>query len=352
MSLATIGWAVVHALWAGTAIAGITALGLALIGDTRARLRHGLAMAALVAMAVAPAIIAATAIDPMTRAARIDVTEALEATVGFAQFVSVRRSLVPAAAIVWMAGVAFGLARLAVQWQRLRQWRHSPAGTPSSDLDAQLRALVTSMRVARSLAVHHSTRATVPMVFGWRRPTLLLPHGIDDVLTTGQLRGILVHELAHVRRRDYLANLCQAGLDALLWFHPAARWLSGRARTEREYCCDDEVMRSGVDVSTYARALAALADRRDDGRLMMAAASGPLLDRLQRLAGRPREVMTVRTAGLALAAAMAVAGVVFVLALAVPPAVPLDAKLRRRTPAPPGLVVPNGPTRPRTLQPR
>jgi beta-lactamase regulating signal transducer with metallopeptidase domain len=172
------------------------------------------------------------------------------------------------------------------------------------------------------------------MVFGWRHPVILLPSQIDQVLPPVQLRGILTHELAHVRRQDFAMNLAQIGLDIVLWFHPAARWVSRQVRAEREFCCDDIALASGAETSTYAHALAALDDARDEGRLAIAAASGTLLDRLERMAGRPRRLLSPATGACVALAALTISAAAFAAALMIPPDVALDAQLRQRSPGP------------------
>ena len=92
----------------------------------------------------------------------------------------------------------------------------------------------------------------------------------------------------------------QIAADALLFHHPAARWLSRRIRVEREYCCDDEAMAVARDPNMYARALAALEESRTESRLAVAAASGTLLDRIQRIAGVPRPTLTPLRGSIAL----------------------------------------------------
>src|SRR5690606_9929357 len=107
-------------------------------------------------------------------------------------------------------------------------------------------------------------------------------------LTAEQLRAILAHELAHVRRYDYLVNLLQSVVETLLFYHPAVWWVSRRIRIEREHCCDDLAVAACGDRLTYARALAEMEHLRG-GRTMLAAAAtgGSLLSRIQRLIGAP-----------------------------------------------------------------
>ena len=120
------------------------------------------------------------------------------------------------------------------------------------------------------------------------KPVVLLPASALAGLTPQQLEAILAHELAHIRRHDYLVNLLQTLVETLLFYHPAVWWLSRRIRIERENCCDDLAVSLCGDPCTYARALADLEALRGPARsLAMAANGGSLLQRVRRLLGAP-----------------------------------------------------------------
>jgi beta-lactamase regulating signal transducer with metallopeptidase domain len=95
------------------------------------------------------------------------------------------------------------------------------------------------LEIGRSVRLLESARLQVRLVVGWLRPLILLPVTALTGLPSDQLEAILAHELAHIRRYDYLANLVQSVVETLLFYHPAAWWISGRIRAEREHCCDD-----------------------------------------------------------------------------------------------------------------
>ncbi len=102
--------------------------------------------------------------------------------------------------------------------------------------------------------------------------------------TPDQVEALIVHELAHIRRNDYLVNLLQAAVETVLFYHPAVWWVSGRIRAEREHCCDDLAV-TICDRLVYARTLSDLAALTTPG-LAMAASSGSLVDRVRRILGR------------------------------------------------------------------
>jgi beta-lactamase regulating signal transducer with metallopeptidase domain len=338
----TLGWAIVHSLWQCTLISGLAAMTLSLFRERHARQRYRIACVSLGLMAILPAATAIARANVLDAQTRNQVVAVIEQTIGLPAVVSWRAVVVPAAAVVWIAGLSFCLLRVVTEVRRARGLRRDGLVIPAEDVRATVADLRARVRVPDAVDVFESARAGVPMVLGWRRPIILLPARSAGRLSAEQLRAVLAHELAHVRRRDYVTNLVQIAADALLFHHPAARWLSRRIRIEREYCCDDEAVAIGRDPTLYARALAALEESRAEGRLAVAAASGTLLDRIQRIAGAPRPTLTPLRGSIALVVSTIIAAVILGFAAAVPPSLPLDVKLRMRSPAPNG-VVPQGP---------
>src|SRR5205814_3969509 len=119
-----------------------------------------------------------------------------------------------------------------------------------------------------------------PCVLGWLKPIILVPISATTGLSPQQIEGILAHELAHVRRNDYLVNLAQTVVETVLFYHPAVWWISRTIRQEREHCCDDIAAQTAGDARGYARALVAMEELRQaqqcepmlvGGRLALAA---------------------------------------------------------------------------------
>jgi D-alanyl-D-alanine endopeptidase (penicillin-binding protein 7) len=129
------------------------------------------------------------------------------------------------------------------------------------------------------------------VVLGWLKPVVLIPAAALMALSPEGLEALLAHELAHIRRGDFLANVIQTLAEALLFYHPAVWWLSRRIRQERELCCDDAAAAICGDPILYASALARLEDLRIHPKLIPdlapAASGGNLMFRIQRLL-RPR----------------------------------------------------------------
>ena len=145
----------------------------------------------------------------------------------------------------------------------------------------------------RTVALLESCLTEVPVVMGVIRPVILMPVGLLAGLPVGQVDAILLHELAHIRRYDYLVNLMQAVVEGLLFYHPAVWWISRMMRTERENCCDDLVVSVTGGALEYATALTELENRRAElsaspspSHAALAATDGGLMRRVRRLLGK------------------------------------------------------------------
>ena len=188
----------------------------------------------------------------------------------------------------WLSGVALLTLRLLAGWlwvQRLSSRGTSPAPRGWQQMVVRLSK---RLHISRPIRLLESAMVEVPTVIGWLRPVVLMPASALAGMAPEQLEAILAHELAHIRRHDYLVNLLQTLVETLLFYHPAVWWLSRRIRIERENCCDDLAVSLCGDPYAYAKALADLEElRADSGRLVLAATGGSLLYRVRRLLGAP-----------------------------------------------------------------
>jgi bla regulator protein blaR1 len=189
---------------------------------------------------------------------------------------------------VWLAGVAILTLRLFSGWMWVQRMKSHDAQPVHEGLDAMGRRLMRRLHIVRAVRFLESRRIDVPTVIGWLRPVVLLPVSTLAGLTPRQVEAILAHELAHIRRHDYLVNLLQTVVETLLFYHPAVWWLSHRIRVERENCCDDLAVSLCGDPVAYAAALAELEGlRASSGELALAASGGSLLQRIKRVLGAP-----------------------------------------------------------------
>ena len=353
MIITDIGWVVVHSLWQALFIGGITALVLAFVREPRARARYVIASISLALMVVVPLVTALSGLNTVRYKMRPDSIGAIEAVISFPTIIWWGSVIIPILGAWWIAGCTVCVVRIVREVRRARSLRRDGLGDPGGDVRDIVAELSVQMATSASADVRSSAHAAVPMVLGWREPLILLPEGTTSRLRPSQVRAILAHELAHVRRRDYFANLVQLAADTILFHHPAARWVSRVIRAEREYCCDDAAVRAGSEAADYARALATLEDARADCRLAVAAGSGTLLDRIQRIVGHPRQAMTPLRGIAVLTITSILAAGILILSLLVPPSLRFGAEVRPRMRAPNGVIppdrlpAPDGQSRPR-----
>ncbi|MQA89832.1 MAG: hypothetical protein GEU90_06310 [Gemmatimonas sp.] len=141
----------------------------------------------------------------------------------------------------------------------------------------------------RGVRVLLSEGVGVPCTLGFIRPVVLLPVALLDVLTEEEWKGIVVHELAHVRRYDDWSNLAQRLMERLFFYLPAVRWAARRLDLAREIACDELVLSGGVGRRSYAGCLTRLAERRHYGEPTLATSArggrGDLTQRVEKILG-------------------------------------------------------------------
>lgn len=185
--------------------------------------------------------------------------------------------------VVWFVGLVLAAVRpLLGLWVQFRLRRIGLALVPA-EIQQRLRTLAVAMKVSPGVTIAQSALARVPMVVGYLRPVILLPASAISGLTIGQLESLIAHELAHVRRHDWLVNALQIVIETVLFYHPAVWWISNRIRTERELCCDDLALSVIGDKVTYGRMLLALEELRHVPPPVLAATGGNLVQRIRRL---------------------------------------------------------------------
>lgn len=185
---------------------------------------------------------------------------------------------------LWLAGVSFLSLRLTFDWLTLRKLKRG-AAKPLTEWQPAAKRLAGRLGIDKPVLLLESSLVKVPVAVGWLKPLVLLPAGMVFGLTSQQLEAIIAHELAHIRRHDYLVNIFQIVAEILLFYHPAVLWLSKQIRIEREYACDDlAIAACGGDRLVYARALTKVERIRKAAPVLATAASGGSLEtRVKRL---------------------------------------------------------------------
>ncbi len=283
-----IGWALLHSLWEGAFISGV--LGATLVAFRSPRARYIAACAAMLAMLAAFASTLAWVMPEATHGIQIPTVSALPMWSGGA-VKSTRISwetrlelAVPWLAPIWIIGVLLIDLRCLAGCVSVRKLRRRGVCCASSHWQNELTQFRAQVRISRPVKLLESCLADVPVVLGHFRPLILVPAGLLAGLPQGQIEAILLHELAHIRRHDYLVNVVQRFVESLFFYHPAVWWFSRLIRIERENCCDDIVVSISGNAHQYAAALTTLEQNRVTGRVpAMAATGGNLVKRIRRL---------------------------------------------------------------------
>lgn len=200
-------------------------------------------------------------------------------------------SLTPWLVSIWLGGVLLLSVRVFGGWLMAQRLKRSMTRNAEELWQATVLRLSNHLGIRRTVRLCESALAEVPTVIGWLRPVILVPVSALAGLSAQQVEALLAHELAHIRRHDYLVNLMQTVVETLLFYHPAVWWVSRQIRIEREHCCDDmAVAACGGDVLTYARALTELEELRANvlPQLAVAANGGSLITRIRRLIEAPK----------------------------------------------------------------
>ncbi|MEM7456389.1 MAG: M56 family metallopeptidase [Planctomycetota bacterium] len=255
-----------------------------------------------------------SASDPASNQAGASSRHSVPATPKGSQWITgMLQQIAPWLAGIWIAGVIILSFRLLVAWVRvqiikcrghviseaqhpsgsfLNRYRDPSTGPPphhqprrSLDLIAELKQ---QLGITSAIGLMESALVEVPTVIGWLRPVVLLPASAITGLSQSQLKAVLAHELAHIRRADYLINLIQSLVETILFYHPCIWWLSTQIRIERENCCDDRAAEVCGNPKDYAAALLKLESYRSVHSLAMSAQGAGLLNRISRLV-QPRQ---------------------------------------------------------------
>src|SRR5437870_263431 len=343
-----VGWALLHSLWQD-ALAAVGLASLFVIVPTRAaRTRYALAIATMglmvalplttgvrlhgashsmstwesgtsalapppapTASSPSPAAPPSGAVEAEPAGARSGVAPVSPAAPFAARISAALDPAMPWFVLLWFGGVLVMSLRLASGWLAVRRlWTTGTHPVPEGCEEA-LGRLVRRLRVTRPVRVFQSALVQVPAVIGWLRPVILLPASALTGLTPLQLDALLAHELAHVRRYDYLVNLLQSAVETLLFYHPAVWWVSQQVRDEREHCCDDLAVAVCGDPHFYARALLGMERLRvtPPGFVLAAAGrGGSLMGRIRRLVAPVQTEIFPRWMAGVIAVALALGG--------------------------------------------
>ncbi len=265
--------ALIDSLWQFALIAGIAHLALRCVPTGNANLRYATASGALMLLPLSFAAAVWLGIDA---AAPTLVTASADTRLP--------GSLLPA---LWAMGIGWQLWSLRLSWRMLGKLKDRAFNQPSATLLATLDTLRLRLGISRQVSLRLTLDSISPCTIGLLKPVVFVPLGCLTRLSSDEIEAVLAHELAHVRRYDYLSAWLQQLVKVLFYYHPATHYLLREAHRECEHSCDDLVARCTPHAQPLATALLRLTLSRQTGALSLRASGTErcLRERVARLTG-------------------------------------------------------------------
>lgn len=186
--------------------------------------------------------------------------------------------------LLWFIVFMLKSIRLGINYAQVQRIRNEkPYLLPA--IEKRVNELAKLLRIRRKVILRETTSITVPITIGFLKPLILIPCGLINNLPADQVEAILLHELAHIKRLDYLVNLLQCLAETIFFFNPAVLWLSSLLREERENCCDDIAISVTQNKSLFIHALVAFQEYHTNHPMAPGLQGNkyPLLKRIQRI---------------------------------------------------------------------
>ena len=273
-AIQAMGWTIFHSIWQGSLI--IMLLSIAFSYLKNASLRYMIALMGMVSLLmtfmftfayeykqIKDISAAVSYSQSTTNISMPDFGNESVEDIGFFNWITnelrgIEQSVdpyIPMIVYLWIIGAGIFALRLMGGYVYLLKLSKSGVHPLPGDWLRRVEQLKVKMGIHRHVQWLASDLVEEPLTLFHLKPVILFPVGLLSGLTPEQVETILIHELAHIRRADYLVNILQSIIEIILFYHPAVWWISGRIRQERESCCDDQVMAFGMDPFSYAEAL-------------------------------------------------------------------------------------------------
>jgi beta-lactamase regulating signal transducer with metallopeptidase domain len=302
-----LGWTLIHSLWQGMIISGMTWVVLFLLRRSRATLRYLVLSGSMLmivavtivtflvvnrdgktagqssprtAVTVQPAIDNGNSVSPAEVSSSYFLSNYLHK---LTHFVEANGHLM---VLVWFTGFLFFVLKYVGGLFYIGMIRRKSLPLKASGWQDVTLQIARRSGLRKKISILESAYVKVPVTIGHIKPLILFPLGMISRIPPEQVEAILMHEMAHIIRRDYLCNLLQSVVEAVFFYHPAIWWISRKIRMEREIICDDIALSQSIDPLTYIKALTTMEELSANPPVMAHALTGKkkhLLNRIRRL---------------------------------------------------------------------
>ena len=302
-TLKALGWTLFHSLWIGLLAAVVSGIIIITTRKSTARLRYNLLTGVLFLFLVSsictffiqdqiPKVVifelqetTTGSLNPSVSSSDYALTASKTFVEKFTQYFNTNADLF---ILLWSIFFIVHCIKLLTGLAGVNRLRNHRTNLPDEEWILKLKNLSNKLNIRQSVILLQSELIKVPVVVGFLKPVILVPVGLLSNLPPGQVEAILLHELAHIRRKDYLINLVQRFAEAIFFFNPAFIWLNSLIRQEREACCDDVVITTTGQKRNYLEALVSFQEYSVTSQYAMSIRSKQyyLLNRVKRLLTR------------------------------------------------------------------
>ncbi|RZF60417.1 M56 family metallopeptidase [Sphingobacterium corticibacterium] len=297
-----LGWSIAHSLWQGALIYGMLCFLYLFLPKLTAKNKYAFALFGQFILSIAFVItfghymdISSTSEEVFMDYVAAPLVLSSETSSSFLKAVN---PLLPWMSSLYVLGLSFQFIIFSSSLSKLRYLKTRGLSTIPIVWDQSFRDICFKLQIKQHIQFHLSEKISVPMVIGHLKPIILFPVAFVNHLELEQVESILIHELAHIKRQDYLFNLFKVAMETILFFNPFVWLLSRYIDTEREHACDDIVMKWTPSSIAYAQALMSVECLKSTAAPMYAmAAIGKkhhLLHRIQRITNMEKNHLHAR----------------------------------------------------------
>lgn len=272
--LNTLGYTLLHSLWEASIVTLIMVMILRFIPTKSSNIRYAIASLSLFIIIFLSAVtfiyldtpsndLIFTTVTP-DKAYEAELISATTSSILIQYVTQIKTAIqsgIPLFLIIWSIGSLLLSLRIFMGLVYVEKLRNE-AIPIHNEWNEYIQQIALKLNINRLISLAESPAVGVPVIIGYLKPIILIPLGMCASLSTAQLETIFLHELMHIRRKDYLINVIQAFVEAIYFFNPLVWIISEVIKREREHCCDDAVVQLHGNATAYAHALASLEEIR------------------------------------------------------------------------------------------
>ncbi len=269
----SIALTVIHSLWQGAAIAGVTAILIFLVAKKSAKLKYTIYCTALVVFLISTVFTFHKLQQQLRSSAKTEsfvtinkpttqinpfLLNTKDEPLQLSSFATLKAYMLKhlgTIALLWFIGLSISFIRLLRSINQVKVLKRNLNFLPTNYWQDKLNTMASQIGVAKAIQLVESKFTLSPIVIGHLKPIILFPIGFINRLSVEEVEAILAHELAHIKRNDYLLNILITVTQSLFYYHPAIWWLNAQIKKERENCCDDMAVELCGDKLAYAKSL-------------------------------------------------------------------------------------------------